>query len=114
MAEEEYGEAENEAVETGHEFLEETKIPAEISLCSVVGLINPKTIKLLGAIQGREVVVMVDPGATHNFVSIKAVEELQIPVTESASFGVALGNGETVRGSGVCKEVKLKLADGWR
>ena len=54
-------------------------IPPEISLNSVVGLSNPKTMKLMGSIQGEGVVIMVDPGATHNFVSLATVRKLGIP-----------------------------------
>lgn len=36
----------------------------EVSLKSVIGLSNPKTMKLRESVKGREVVVMIDPGAT--------------------------------------------------
>lgn len=91
------------------EFLEEEEIPATVSINSIVGLTNPKTMKLIGKIGKREVVVMVDPGATHNFISLKAVEQLEIPVTKSGGFGVSLGNGEAVRGIGIYKAVRLQL-----
>lgn len=84
-------------------------MPTTLSINSIVGLTNPKTLKLVGQIGGGEVVVMVDPGATHNFISLRAVEKLKIPVTESAGFGVSLGNGEAVKGTGICKRVRLKL-----
>lgn len=29
---------------------------------------------------------MIDPGATHNFISLKTVEELGLPVKESGGF----------------------------
>lgn len=45
----------------------EEELTTEVSLNSVIWLSNPKTMKLLGLIGGLEVVVMVDPGATHNF-----------------------------------------------
>lgn len=54
----------------------------------------------------------IDPGATHNFVSLEKVAELQIPVTDSGGFGVSLGNGETVKGTGVCKDVAIQLNGG--
>lgn len=58
----------------------------------MVGLPSPKTVKLLGMIGGRQVVVTIDLRATHNFISTKTVEELQIPATGSTGFGVSLGN----------------------
>lgn len=42
---------------------------AGISLSSVVGIDNPRTMKLEGKIDGNKIVVMIDPGATHNFIS---------------------------------------------
>lgn len=95
--------------DSGVEYRDE---PVEVSLNSVVGLSNPKTMKLIGKIADKEVVVMIDPGATHNFVSLKAVEELAIPVAASGGFGVSLGNGDAVEGSGMCKGVSLTLAGG--
>lgn len=58
------------------ETITEVNSHPEVSLNSVIGLSNPKTMKLRGRVKGREVVVMVDPGATHNFVSKAVVEEL--------------------------------------
>lgn len=84
----------------------------EVSLNSVIGLTSPKTMKLMGKIGERKVVVMIDPGATHNFVSLEAVRELGIPVFGSSEFGVSLGNGEAVRGAGVCEQINLELEGG--
>lgn len=66
---------------------EQTEIPTTVSMNSIVGITNPKTLKLVERIQGGEVVVMVDPGATHNFISLKAVEKLGVAVHESGGFG---------------------------
>lgn len=90
----------------------EVQLQPEVSLNSVVGLSNPKTVKLRGLLGNSEVVVLIDPGATHNFVSLGRVAELQIPVTDSGGFGVSLGNGETVKGTGVCKDVVIQLSGG--
>lgn len=87
----------------------EVPLHTEVSLNSVIGLSSPKTMKLKGVLGTSEVVVMIDPGATHNFVSMEKVWELNLMVTESGRFGVVLGNGEAIRGSGVCKEVILQL-----
>lgn len=82
---------------------------SEISLNSVMGMTSPCTLKLLGCIGGQEVVVMVDPGATHNFISKETVEKLNIPVTPSKEFGVSLGTRDSVVGEGICKSVLLEL-----
>lgn len=81
----------------------------KISLNSVLGITSPRTLKLLGYIGGQEVVVMVDPGATHNFVSKETVEKLNIPVTPSKEFRVSLGTGDSVVEEGICKSVVLEL-----
>lgn len=100
------------------EDLEEEKLeqrlgekPTEVSLNSVVGLTSPKTMKLVGRIGEQGVIVMIDPGATHNFISVATVEKLGLPVTKSKEFGVSLGNGEAIRGTGECKGVRLKLEE---
>lgn len=46
-----------------------------ISLNSVVGISNPKTMKLLGKIDNEELVVMVDYRATNNFISNLIVQK---------------------------------------
>ena len=92
------------------ELVPEVTTQPEVSLNSVVGLSNPKTMKLRGVIKGNEVVVLIDPGATHNFISLAKVGELHLPITDAGGFGVSLGNGEAVRGHGLCKGVNLQLA----
>lgn len=80
-----------------------------ISLNSVVGIDNPKTMKLEGKIRGSKVIVMIDPGVTHNFISPKVVRKLTIPITDTEEFGVTLGTGETRLGKWSCQEVELDL-----
>lgn len=41
---------------------------------------------------------MIDPGATHNFISLAVVKELGMNVAETGGFGVSLGNGEAIQG----------------
>ena len=60
------------------EVAEEVEV-VELSLNSVAGLSEPRTMKLKGEIHGKEVVVFIDCGATHNFIFKSVVESLQIP-----------------------------------
>lgn len=73
-------------------------VNTEVSLNSVVGLSNPKTMKVRGLIGNIGVVVLIDPGATHNFLSTSVIQSGKIPVTAAGSFSVALGNRETTGG----------------
>lgn len=65
--------------------------------------------KLRGNILGKEVVVLIDPRASHNFISTDTVAKLGIPITSTKEFGVSLGTGDAVQGQGECKAVVLEL-----
>lgn len=65
--------------------------------------------KLRGKIENKEVIVMVDPRATHNILSLAVVKLLELPIEESGGFGVSLGNGEMIKGNGVCRGVNVHL-----
>ena len=57
--------------EGGYEPGEEV---VELSMNSVVGLTAPQTMKLRGDIKGHPVVVLIDGGATHNFIATELVQ----------------------------------------
>ena len=90
---------------------EGTHIETKVSLNSVVGLSSPKTMKLRGQINGHEVIVMIDPSATHNFISTRLIQQLKLHVVTTKEFGVSLGNGESIKGSGECKGITLQFAE---
>ncbi|KAM6589963.1 hypothetical protein CsatA_012568 [Cannabis sativa] len=81
----------------------------EVSLHSVVGLTPPKTMKMLGSILGHDVVVLVDSRATHNFVTLDLATKLALPITSTEAYGVQLGSGQAIKGTGVCRGVPLTL-----
>lgn len=85
------------------------ELTTEVSLNSVVGLSNPRTMKLRGKINDKDVVVLVDLGVTHNFVSLNIVGSLGLIIDDMGSFGNFLGNGDSIKGQGVCREVGLYL-----
>ncbi|XP_050942550.1 uncharacterized protein LOC127149991 [Cucumis melo] len=81
----------------------------ELSLNSVVGLTAPGTFKLKGTVENQEIVIMVDCGATHNFISLKLVENLKLPMAETTNYGVIMGSGKAVQGRGMCKGITVGL-----
>lgn len=72
--------------------------PICVSLNSVVGIYSPKTMKLKGRINSIEIVVMVDPGATHNFISLTVISKQRISASPTGKFQVSLGNGGMIGG----------------
>ncbi|XP_062085608.1 uncharacterized protein LOC133791705 [Humulus lupulus] len=89
------------------EVVEETL--ATLSLNSLVGISSAHTLKLAGHIGQRPVTVLVDSGATHNFISMDVVSQVGIPIIATTCYGVLLGIGGKVRTEGVCAQVELDL-----
>ncbi|KAG9453373.1 hypothetical protein H6P81_006277 [Aristolochia fimbriata] len=69
----------------------------------------PETLKLWGDILDTPVVVLVDNGASHNFISSKTVAALRLTITPTGNFGVKVDDGHEVSGSGICSSVPLRL-----
>lgn len=68
----------------------------ELALRSIVGFSAPGTMKVKGNVGEKEVIILIDCGATHNFISIGLVKELQIPLSDTINYGVVMGNGKVV------------------
>ena len=66
--------------------------------------------KLRGEIGSQQVMVLVDSGATHNFISLELVRKLTLPVEETGAYGVLFGYG-SVQGVGIYKQVLVRLQE---
>ena len=80
-----------------------------LSLNSYLGINSPKTTKMRGYIQDKEVIVMLDSGASHNFISPEVVDKLRLKVYADSSLDVLLGNGVTVNALGICQAVAFQI-----
>ncbi|KZV39093.1 hypothetical protein F511_34263 [Dorcoceras hygrometricum] len=81
----------------------------ELPLFSISGMSQPQTLKLRGRIKDEEVVVMVNSGASHNFVSRALMEKLGLGIDETVRFGVCLGNGRRIQCQGLCRNLQVEL-----
>ena len=81
----------------------------ELSLNSFLGLSSSRTTNLRGVMKMNPVVVMIDSGATHNFISPAAAKMNKLNITQNPNLSVLLGMGIYVNGSGICKNVELVL-----
>ena len=75
----------------------------QISLNSLMGLATLGTMKLKEEVFGKEVIVLIDCRATHNFISWDLVRRLGIPVVETTDFGVETRTGKSVQGMAYVK-----------
>lgn len=83
---------------------------SEIELKTIIGFSYKGTMKLKRVLKDKEVVVLIDHGATRNFIHQDLVEERQIPM-ENTPIGVTIGNGMRCKGKGLCKRVEHKLKE---
>lgn len=85
----------------------------ELSINSVVGLINLGTMKVKEKLHNEELAMRIDCGATHNFILKKLVTSLNLPTKETSNYGVILGLGTTIKGKGICGNVEFSIGD-WK
>ncbi|KAL2475042.1 Retrotrans gag domain-containing protein [Abeliophyllum distichum] len=94
--------------ETSTEETNEVGEVVELSLNFVVGLTPSRTMKVKGKIFEQEVVILIDCGASHNFISTEMVQKLGLPRTATTGYGVIVGTGLVVQDVGMCKGVMLE------
>ena len=75
----------------------------ELSMNSLIGLTSNKSYKLKGSINEKEVCILIDSGASTNFISKKLVRSLQLDVKKINTFMVELGNGQVETGVRLCQ-----------
>lgn len=95
-----------------HGFEEEEDIATtlmELSMFSFLGIDSPSVTKLWGEIGNTKVVVMIDSGASHNFIDPSVLSKAQLSPARNRKLEVLLGTGITVNGSGVCRDVSVSL-----
>ncbi|KAF7836177.1 Retrovirus-related Pol polyprotein from transposon 17.6 [Senna tora] len=80
-----------------------------LSINSVVGITGGRTMKLKGKIRGSEVLIMIDSGATHNFISEGLVKKMGLDVEKTKPYRVTLGDGYTVQQQGCCKGLEIEM-----
>ena len=107
-SEEEEMEEEIEKVDSETDAVGELKT-LQLSLQSKEGFTSNKSFKVWVTIKERQVLTLIDSGATSNFIASKLVEELGLELTETPSYVIEVGNGEKVRNQGVCEDLQFQI-----
>ncbi|KAA0037229.1 ty3-gypsy retrotransposon protein [Cucumis melo var. makuwa] len=82
---------------------------AVIEYRAITSLTTKGTMKLRGVVKGKEIIVLTDSGATHNFIHYELVKEKKIPMDRNTQFGVIIGDGTSCKGKGICSRVEIQL-----
>ncbi|MCI16743.1 enzymatic polyprotein, partial [Trifolium medium] len=81
--------------------------------CKSMGVLGSmgeyRTMKIEGVMENVGVLVLIDSGASHNFISPKIATALGLKVSPMAGKSIKLGDGHKVMSQGVCEEIKIQL-----
>jgi hypothetical protein len=81
-----------------------------ISLNSLTGLSSPQTLKLIGYIKHKKVIILVDSGNTHNFIHRRIAQETMCYIFAVNNFQITIANGGSMKCGGHLKNGAYKLA----
>ncbi|KAL5579876.1 hypothetical protein UlMin_012318 [Ulmus minor] len=89
----------------------ETNIPSDpkISLHALIEWTAAKTMRVTAKIGTHDVVVLIDSGSTHNFISDKVAALLHLPVVPTAPFHVRVANGQPLKCQGRFDNIHILL-----
>ena len=73
--------------------------------------LSPQTLKLRGELYGIPIQVLVDSGASHNFISRTLVSTLSLPTRSFFCLNIRLGDGHWIRVQQKCESIDLKFCD---
>ena len=82
---------------------------AGITLYALSGTPTVGTMRVMGKVKHKSVVILIDLGSTHNFVDSSLFSQLHIHVDSTQILEVKVANGEVLRPHGLCKDVSIGL-----
>ncbi|KAG6400050.1 hypothetical protein SASPL_141538 [Salvia splendens] len=82
----------------------------ELPLYSMAGIDTARTMRLHAKLGEHTIIVLIDSGASHNFISRALVDRLQLQPDREERFGVLLGNGLRQEAEGACRKIEVTLA----
>jgi hypothetical protein len=87
------------------------KVESIISLNSLTVFSAPKTLKLIGYVEHRKVIIIVDSGSTHNFIHRHIDQETNFYIRAVNNFQIMIANGRPMKCGGCCENVHLQIGD---
>ncbi|KAF3776899.1 hypothetical protein EJ110_NYTH47274 [Nymphaea thermarum] len=85
----------------------EIKEEPEASFHSMIDPNKPNAMRVFGTINRQKVFILIDTGATNNFLSIEAAHKCQVPLEPSKPQTIIVGNGQRIVCADVGKEIEV-------
>lgn len=82
-----------------------------LSMNAFLGVDTPTTTKLSGHVGDLDVTIMIDSGATHNFIAPHVITSAKLSLLYGCRFQVLLGTGVVVDSLGLCRQVAFSVQD---
>jgi hypothetical protein len=87
------------------------KVEPIISLNSLTGFSAPQTLKIIGYIKHRKVIILDDSGITHNFIHHCIAQETHCYIHVANNFQLMITNGGSMKHGGNFENVCLQISD---
>ncbi|MCH87798.1 hypothetical protein A2U01_0008677, partial [Trifolium medium] len=81
----------------------------QLSLQSKEGFTSNQSFKVWVKIGDKKLLTLIDSGASSNFIASKLVKELELPLVDTPTYVIEVGNGENVSNNGVCRDLTFQL-----
>lgn len=82
----------------------------EIRLQALTGWDTPQTLRVHTMVNRQQLVALIDSGSTHNFISEKAANRLNLKLTAVKPFNVRVADGHPLRCRGSYRRVNMDLS----
>ena len=81
----------------------------QLSMQSKEGFTSNKSFKVWVKVKDKELLTLIDSGATNNFIDSRLVKELDLKVVETPTYVIEVGNGQRVKNQGMCEELTFEM-----
>jgi hypothetical protein len=88
-----------------------TKVEPVISLNELTGFSASQTLKIIGYIKHRKVIILVASGSTHYFIHHRIAQKTNCYIRAVNNFQIMIANGGSMKCGGHCENVCLQIGD---
>lgn len=81
----------------------------EISFHTIAGADHPQTLRVVGTLRNRPLILLIDSGSSHNFIDNDVISQFGLPVENSSWLQVMEANKDPIDCVGQCKALTLNI-----